>query len=73
MLSRKLIDCGFEQCLTDTYPFRTLDPRDRSEVKLFLLYRVHNLIVAGSDSDIDALAERQNKFFKTNLLGELVL
>lgn len=51
----KLADYGFEECLTHACVFRKLDPRDRSKVKLILLYHVHDFMVARSDSDTGAL------------------
>ena len=51
LLTSKLIDFGFEQCLADTCVFRMLDPKDTTKVKIILLCHVDDLMVAGSDPD----------------------
>lgn len=72
LLSSELIDYGFEQRLTDTSVSRKLSPCDRREDKMVLLSHVHDLFIAGSDSSMDSLEKHLNKFFETNLSGELV-
>lgn len=70
--AHKLINCGFEQCLTHSCAFRKLDPRQRNEAKKILLGLVENLMVVGADFDLIALERHLNKFPKRNRLGELV-
>lgn len=38
---------------------------------ILLLFHVHDLMAAGSDSNMDTLTERLNTLFKTNLVGQL--
>lgn len=66
------IDYGFEHRLPDACVFQNTDPRDRSIVQIILLRRIDRIIVAESDSHMIDLEGHLKKFFKINLLGELV-
>ena len=68
LLSKKLLDLGFEQSASDPCVFRLLGSQ-KQDVQMLLVCHVDDIMVSGPDAKVKWLVSKLNESIKTNHLG----